>query len=66
MYVTKTAGCSYVPNSGNIEDDLTATQTALFTNGPLAVALDANKLSFRNMWVKSAAFWTVEIEFTGI
>ena len=56
MYVTKTAGCSYVPNTGNIEDDLTATQTALFTNGPLAVALDANKLSFRNMWVKSAAF----------
>ena len=61
MYVTKTAGCSYVPNTGNIEDDLTATQTALFTNGPLAVALDANKLSFRNMMVKSTAFWTVEI-----
>jgi len=46
-YVTKTAGCSYVPNTGSVEDDIVATQAALYTHGPLAVALDANKLSFR-------------------
>ena len=47
-YVTKTAGCRYVPNTGSIEKDIKATQAALFTHGPLAVALDANKLSFRD------------------
>ena len=55
-YVTKTAGCSYVPNTGNVEKDIKATQAALYTHGPLAVALDANKLSFRDAVVKSPTF----------
>jgi len=46
-YVKKTAGCSYISNTGNVEDDIKETQAALYTHGPLAVALDANKLSFR-------------------
>ena len=52
-YVTKTAGCRYVPNTGSIEKDIKATQAALFTHGPLAVALDANKLSFRDAVVQN-------------
>ena len=57
-FVTKTAGCSYVPNTGNVEKDIKATQAALYTHGPLAVALDANKLSFRDAVVKSLKFPT--------
>lgn len=52
-YVTKTSGCRYVPNTDSIEKDIKATQAALFTHGPLAVALDANKLSFRDAVVQN-------------